>query len=121
MAELTGVRSSPFLRTPEVLVSNGSAGTRHMQAVRLAGLVPAQHHRSQQAQRAPPQPRHLLHVPGRADPPVLELVAMLGTLDLVAKAGWVAVLPGLMMADDAAGGSYVYQSSRLAGVMTEWS
>ena len=119
MAELTGVRSSPFLRTPEVMVSNGSAGTRHMQPVRLAGLSPLS--------VIVPSPlnarRHNLDtyfmsqgVPIRR---LLELDAMLGTLDLVAKAGWIAVLPGLMMADDAAGGPYVINPLASPGLMTE--
>jgi DNA-binding transcriptional LysR family regulator len=33
----------------------------------------------------------------------LELDAMMGTLDLVARSDWVAVLPGLMMASDIEG------------------
>lgn len=49
----------------------------------------------------------------------LELDAMLGTLDLVAKAGWIAVLPGLMMADDAAGGPYVINPLGSPALVTE--
>jgi LysR family nitrogen assimilation transcriptional regulator len=107
MAELAGVRAASFMRTPEVLISNGSLGTRHMEPVQLAALAPLS--------IVVPGPlnarRHSLDnyflSQGVAIRRRLELDAMLGTLDLVGRADWVAVLPGLMMAGDAREGPYV--------------
>lgn len=96
-----GLRLSPFLRTPEVLVSRAGSGLAHLEPVRLADLPPLS-----------------LVLPGPANTRrrtietylasqrvriarLLELDAMLGTLDLVAGTGWVAILPGVMMAAEA--------------------
>ena len=95
-----GLHSRLFLRTPEVLVSSPSSRLQHGAPVRLATLSPLK-----------------LVVPGRANTRrntletycaangvelerLLELDAMLATLDLVARSDWVAVLPGIMMALD---------------------
>jgi DNA-binding transcriptional LysR family regulator len=37
---------------------------------------------------------------------ILELDAMFGTLDLVARTDWVTILPGVMMGTDRAGGAF---------------
>ena len=95
-----GLNSRLFLRTPEVLVSNPSSGLQHGSPVRLASLSPVK-----------------LVLPGRPNTRrntletycaangvqierLLELDAMLATLDLVAHSDWMAVLPGIMMALD---------------------
>jgi DNA-binding transcriptional LysR family regulator len=98
-----GLNSRLFLRTPEVLVSSPSLGlvhAAHAAPVRLADLSPLK-----------------LVLPGRANTRrntletycaangievarLLELDAMLATLDLVAKSDWMTVLPGIMMALD---------------------
>ena len=93
-----GLKSRLFLRTPEVLVSQAASTLAHLAPVRLAELGPLK-----------------LVVPGKANTRrrlietylasngikierLLELDAMLGTLDLVARTDWVAILPGVMMA-----------------------
>ncbi len=95
-----GLNSRLFLRTPEVLVSSPGAGLEQGTRVRLASRSPLK-----------------LVLPGRANTRrttletycaangveierVLELDAMLATLDLVQRSDWVTVLPGIMMALD---------------------
>lgn len=95
-----GLRSSPFLETPEVLVSRSDSGLPHREPVALRDL---------------PAPRLVLPGPGNArrqsiegyltsqgirPERIVELDAMLGTLDLVASHGWLTILPGVMMADE---------------------
>jgi len=97
---MPGLRSRSFLRTPEVLVSALDSGLPHLAPLRLAALPPLR--------LVVPGPRNtrrqtletyvtsnevrIAHL--------VELDAMLGTLDLVASAGWVTVLPGIMMANE---------------------
>jgi DNA-binding transcriptional LysR family regulator len=95
-----GLKSRLFLRTPEVLVSGASSSLVHTAPVRLADLGPLK-----------------LVVPGKLNTrrvtvetycaansvkigKLVELDAMLATLDFVARTDWVAVLPGIMMATD---------------------
>jgi LysR family transcriptional regulator, nitrogen assimilation regulatory protein len=97
-----GLKSRLFLRTPELLVSSAGSGLTHLQPVRLSELGPLK-----------------IVVPGKANTRrrlletyfasngveverLIELDAMLGTLDFVARTDWVTVLPGIMMADEGA-------------------
>jgi DNA-binding transcriptional LysR family regulator len=81
-------------------VSNAHSGLQHLKPVRLAELGPLK-----------------IVVPGKANTRrrlletyfasngveverLLELDAMLGTLDFVARTNWVTVLPGVMMAEE---------------------
>ena len=99
----SGLKSRLFLRTPEVLVSTIGSPHQSGEPVRVADLGPLK-----------------LVVPGKANTRrnlvetylasnaipverVLELDAMLGTLSFVARTDWVAILPSIMMAEDAAG------------------
>ncbi len=94
-----GLKSRLFLRTPEVLVASARSSLTHLAPVRLAELGPLR-----------------LVVPGKANTRrrlleayfashgveidrLLELDAMLGTLDFIAQTDWMTVLPGLMMAE----------------------
>lgn len=95
-----GLRSRLFLRTPELLVSGRRAGLSQLAPVCLAELgalklvVPSKANTR----------RHLIETylasNGVAVERVLELDAMLGTLDFVARTDWVAILPALMMATE---------------------
>jgi LysR family nitrogen assimilation transcriptional regulator len=97
-----GLTSRLFLTTPEVLVSNAASKRTHMAPVQLASLGPIK-----------------LVVPGKLNTrrttietycasngvhieQLVELDAMLATLDLVARSDWVTILPGIMMALDTA-------------------
>jgi LysR family nitrogen assimilation transcriptional regulator len=94
-----GLKSRLFLRTPELLVSSARSGLTHLQPVRLSELgalklvVPGKANTR----------RRLLETyfasNGVAVERLLELDAMLGTLDFVSRTDWFTVLPGIMMAD----------------------
>ncbi|MCS0496292.1 LysR family transcriptional regulator [Ancylobacter sp. MQZ15Z-1] len=96
-----GVRTTRFAFTPEVLVSGARAGREHMKPVRLADLGPLKVvvPSGQNARRA--NIETYLASNGVAVERRLELDAMMGTLDFVASTDWVAILPGLMMAEEA--------------------
>ncbi len=93
-----GLKSRLFLRTPEVLVS--SAKREHLAPVRLADLGPLKLVVPSKANTR----RHLIETylasNGVEIERLLELDAMLGTLDFVAHTDWVAILPGIMMANE---------------------
>jgi LysR family transcriptional regulator, nitrogen assimilation regulatory protein len=105
--DAVGLKSRLLARTPEVLVSSGHLNIQHMAPVRMADLGPLKFvvPGGQNTRR-----RNLetyfssngVHV-GR----VLELDAMLGTLDLVSNSDWVTILPGVMMASDIESRQYV--------------
>ena len=93
-----GLRTRLFLRTPETLVAGADVKRSPLAPVRLADLAPLK-----------------LVVPGRANTRrqtldayfasngvgidrIVELDAMLGTLDFVRRTDWVAILPAIMMA-----------------------
>ncbi len=106
-AALIGLDQSPIARDREMLVTAAghaaTAGVPHMAPVQLAALGPLR-----------------VVVPGKANvrrarldayfaaqavavTDVLEMDSMLGTLELVARSDWVAVLPGIICAGDADG------------------
>jgi LysR family transcriptional regulator, nitrogen assimilation regulatory protein len=95
-----GLSSRLFLRTPEVLVSNPSLGLVHGAPVRLAGLSPVKLVLPGRGNTR----RHTLETycaaNGVSIERLIELDAMLATLDLVARSDWMTVLPGVMMALD---------------------
>jgi LysR family nitrogen assimilation transcriptional regulator len=95
-----GLKSRLFLRTPEVLVSNPSLGLAHGAPVRLAGLSPVKLVLPGRGNTR----RHTLETYCAANgvgiARLIELDAMLATLDLVARSDWLTVLPGIMMALD---------------------
>jgi len=95
-----GLKSSLFLRTPELLISSTSSGLVQLAPLRLAELGPLKLVVPGQANTR----RRLLETyfasNGVQVERLLELDAMLGTLDFVSRTDWMTVLPGLMMADD---------------------
>lgn len=99
-ADAVGLKSRLLARTPEVLVSNGHLDVPHMEPVRLADLgtlkvvVPS----GQNTRRRSLETYFSSN--GVRIGRVLELDAMLGTLDLVAGSDWITILPGVMMAND---------------------
>jgi DNA-binding transcriptional LysR family regulator len=95
-----GLRSEPFLRTTEVLVSNRRSGLRHLSPVRLADLAPLKLVLGTHAnvRRRTLEAHCAAH--GIAVARMVELDAMLGTLDFVARTDWLTVLPAIMMANE---------------------
>ena len=95
-----GIRSRHFLRTIELLVSRRESRLRHLDPVRLKDLgslrlvVPGPQNTRRRSIET------YLAANGLRCERVLELDAMLGTLDLVSRSDWVAILPGIMMAAD---------------------
>ncbi len=95
-----GLKSSLFLRTPELLISSTRSGLVQLAPLRLAELGPLKLVVPGQANTR----RRLLETyfasNGVQVERLLELDAMLGTLDFISRTDWMTVLPGLMMADD---------------------
>lgn len=102
-ADLSGLAASHLVTNREMLVSGAGAGLDHLVPVRLTDLDPL-----------------ALVVPGRANirrarlethlethgvrvARLLEMDSMLGTLELVARGHWMAILPGIICAADACG------------------
>lgn len=101
-----GVRMRHFLRTPEVLVSSAGSGLKHMQSVRLCDLgaikvvLPSPSNTRRQTLEG------YFTSGGVTVERVMELDAMMGTLDLVSRTDWLTVLPGVMMTNDVASRSF---------------
>jgi DNA-binding transcriptional LysR family regulator len=118
-ADAVGLKSRLLARTPEVLVSNGHLNVPHMEAVRLADLgtlkivVPS----GQNTRRRSLETYFSSN--GVRVGRVLELDAMLGTLDLVAGSDWVTILPGVMMANDIHTRHYVINPLNLPPLDTD--
>jgi len=95
-----GLKSRLFLRTPELLVSSRKSDLVHLKPTRLAGLGPLKLVAPSKGNTR----RHLIETylatNGVQIERLLELDAMLGTLDFVSRTDWVAILPGLMMASE---------------------
>jgi LysR family nitrogen assimilation transcriptional regulator len=98
-----GVSSRVFCHTPEVLVAGHAHGLAHGAPVRLRDLGPvrlvlpgAQNARRQSLEA-------YLSANAIEVAQILELDAMLGALDLVARTDWLTIVPGVMMASEEAG------------------
>jgi LysR family nitrogen assimilation transcriptional regulator len=98
---IAGVKSRLLLRTPEVLVGATAHTTRRsLEPVRAADLgalrlvVPSRANTRRQSIET------YFSSNGITIDRLIELDAMLGTLDLVGRSEWVAVLPGIMMASE---------------------
>ena len=95
-----GLKSRLFLRTPEVLVSRAGSPLEHMAPIRLADLGPLRLVLPSKLNTRRLTLETYCASNGVEIERVLELDAMLGTLDFVARTDWIAVLPALMMARD---------------------
>ena len=100
-AGISGVRSRLILRTPEVVVGARGRSDR----VPYAPVRPGELGRLRLVVPSRINTRRLsiesyLSSNGVAVDRMMEIDAMLGTLDLVGRSDWVAVLPGIMMASE---------------------
>ena len=95
-----GLKSRLFLRTPEVLVSKTTNTRAHLAPVRLAELDPLKLVVPSKANTRRRLIETYLASNGVRIERLLELDAMLGTLDFVARTDWAAILPGIMMANE---------------------
>lgn len=105
-AGATGLKGRLFLHTQEVLVSRAGSAPPHRAPVRLADLGPLK----LVVPSAVNTRRHLIEsylaLNGVTIERTLELDAMLGTLDFVARTDWVTILPAIMMATDQGEGAF---------------
>lgn len=114
-----GVRVRHFLVTPETLVSSRSAkgparGLTHMTPVNLADIGPLNVilPGASNTRRQTLDTYFATH--GVALASTMDLDAMMGTLDMVAGSDWVTILPGVMMASDAASKNGSFKVNPLA-------
>jgi LysR family nitrogen assimilation transcriptional regulator len=100
LQEREGVRSTRFLRTPEILVSGSHCRNRHLQPVRLADVAPLKLVLPGSANAR----RHSLAAYCQANQVtiarLIELDAMFGTIDFVERTDWSTILPGIMVVAD---------------------
>ncbi|MDT7952900.1 MAG: LysR family transcriptional regulator [Acetobacteraceae bacterium] len=94
---LPGLMSRPFATTPEVLVA---ASGPHAEPVRLATLGPLSIVLPSPANTRRQTIETYLRSNEVPLARTITLDTMLATLDMVATTGWVAILPGVMMARD---------------------
>lgn len=100
LASTPGIASRHFLRTIEVLVSRRNSRLKHLEPVRLKDLGPRSYVVPGQQNTRRGSIEIYLSTNGVRYDRLLELDAMLGTLDFVARSDWVTILPGIMMASD---------------------
>ena len=93
-----GLKSRLFLRTPELLVSGARSPFTHLAPVKLAELGPLKLVVPSKANTRRRLIETYLASNGVEIERLLELDAMLGTLDFVARTDWMAILPAVMMA-----------------------
>jgi LysR family transcriptional regulator, nitrogen assimilation regulatory protein len=95
-----GLKSRLFLRTPEVLVSSAKSPLTHLAPVRLSDLGPMKLVVPSKANTRRRLIETYIASNGVRVERLLELDAMLGTLDFVSRTDWLAILPGIMMANE---------------------
>jgi LysR family nitrogen assimilation transcriptional regulator len=95
-----GLKTRHLQSTPEVLVSRRSSGFKHLAPVRLAGLAPLKMVLPGHENTRRRTLETYIASNGVQIRSMIELDAMMGTLDLVATTDWVTILPGVMMASD---------------------
>ncbi|MFN0162239.1 MAG: LysR family transcriptional regulator [Burkholderiales bacterium] len=101
-----GVRTLPFARTPELLVSGRGGALTHRAPVRLADLGPLDLAVPGPANARRRMIEAYLSAHGIVVKRRLEFDTMLGTLDLVARGEWSVILPLIMLAGDLDGLRY---------------
>lgn len=106
-AAMTGLDRTPIARDREMLVTApgfaATAGLAHLAPVQLASLGPLRVVVPGRANVRRARLDAYFAAEGVAIAEMLEMDSMLGTLELVARSDWVAVLPGIVCAGDADG------------------
>lgn len=100
-----GLTVSPLARDREMLVSGPQTGLRHGLPVRLADLPPLKVIVPSASNVRRGKLEEYFESHGGRIERLLEMDAMNGTLGLVARTDWVAVLPGLICVPDQTGGT----------------
>ena len=97
------VQVAPMGTDREYLVSSPNVGPTHLTPVRLRDLEPLRLVLPSRANARRVRTDAYLAANGIEVEEVLELDAMLGTLDLVSSSNWMTILPGILCAPDAEG------------------
>ncbi|MGI9416444.1 MAG: LysR family transcriptional regulator [Geminicoccaceae bacterium] len=97
------VQAAPMGTDREYLVSSPSNDRVHLQPVRLRDLAPLRLVLPSRANARRVRIDAYIAANGIEVEDILELDAMLGTLDLVASSDWMTILPGILCAPDAEG------------------
>ncbi len=97
------VQATPIGTDREYLVSAPEIGPTHLRPVRLRDLPPLKLVLPSRANARRVRIDAYLAANGIEVEDVLELDAMLGTLDLVSSSDWMTILPGILCAPDADG------------------
>jgi LysR family transcriptional regulator, nitrogen assimilation regulatory protein len=103
----TGLRSRLLVRDREMLVSGRALGLTPLAPLRLAGRAPLKIVVPTQGNVRRRNIDTYLQTNGVAIARMIEMDAMIGTLEFVAGSDWVAVLPGLICVNDIKGGDLV--------------
>lgn len=98
---LPGLKSRLFLRTPELLISSAGSPLCLGDLVRLRDLGPLKLVAPSRINTRRTTIETYCTTVGAKIDRIMELDAMLGTLDFVAKTDWVTVLPAVIMGDRA--------------------
>jgi DNA-binding transcriptional LysR family regulator len=101
-AGMIGLRSRPFLSTPEVLVRRADAAAGRPGAVRLRDLGPLKILLPSATNARHQRLKDYFAANSVTIERVMELDSMMGTLDYIARGDWVAILPQIMTARDLA-------------------
>lgn len=99
------VQATPMGTDREYLVSSPGVGLTHLKSVRLRDLAPLRLVLPSRANARRVRIDAYLAANGIEVDEILELDAMLGTLDLVSISDWMTILPGILCAPDADGQS----------------
>ncbi|MBU6498069.1 MAG: LysR family transcriptional regulator [Rhodospirillales bacterium] len=99
-----GLKSRLFLRTPELLVSAAASPLRHGVPVRLAEQAPLKLVMPSRANTRRGTVETYCAMVGAEITRVIELDAMFGTLDFIARSDWLAILPALIMGPESGAG-----------------
>jgi LysR family transcriptional regulator, nitrogen assimilation regulatory protein len=92
-----GVRSRPFVQTLETLVSCADSGLPHLAPVRLPQLGPLKLVLPGNTNARRQTIESYCATNGVLIEEMVELDAMMATLDFIAQSDWMAILPGIMM------------------------
>lgn len=95
-----GLKTRHLQTTPEVLVSRRGSGLTHLAPVRLASLGPLSMALPGNENTRRRTLETYMASNGVRIRSLIEIDAMMGTLDLVGTTDWMTILPGVMMASD---------------------
>lgn len=99
-SDTAGLKVELFTRTPEVLVSSARSARPHLLPVKLSELSNLKLVMPHRKNTRRSTLETYISSNSVSVERILELDAMMGTLDLVARSDWATVLPGIMMANE---------------------